>query len=98
LYRQTRTGPEPGIGLSEDDDARLGEDPARRAVPRGLAIAIAVALAIVAIASIELRFGDASPARPVSSNPEVGSGALVYLARDDGRTRVWVVDLLARVP
>jgi len=96
LYRQTRTGPEPGIGLSEDD-ARLGEDPTRRAIPRGLAIAIAVALAIVAVASIELRFGDASPARPVSSNPEVGSGMLVYLARDDGRTRVWVVDLFARV-
>ena len=88
LYRQTRTGPDPGNGLPEDDDARLGEDPTRRAVPRGLAIAIAVALAIVAVASIEQRFGDASPARPVASNPEVGSGALVYLARDDGRARV----------
>jgi hypothetical protein len=97
LYRPTQTGSEPGNGPPEDDDARLGEDPTRRAVPRGLAIAIAVALAIVAVASIELRFGDTSPARPVSSNPEVGSGALVYVARDDGRARVWVVDLLAGV-
>ena len=66
-------------------------------MPRALAIVIAVALAVVAVASIELRFGDASPARPVSSNPEVGSGALVYLTRDHGRARVWVVDLLAGV-
>ena len=88
LYRQTRAGSEPGIGLPEDDDARLGEDPTRRAVPRGLAIAIAVALAIVAVASIEQRFGDAAPVRPVASNPEVGSGALVYLAPTRGNLQL----------
>jgi hypothetical protein len=34
--------------MTEDDEARLREDPPRRAAPRGLAIVIAVALAVVA--------------------------------------------------
>lgn len=93
-----RAGPGIGSRATQDDEARLGEDPSDRSVPRGAAIAIAVVLALVAVTSIELLLGEAPAARPVGSTKEpVGSGALVYAARDHGRERLWVMDLLAGV-
>lgn len=59
---------------------------------------VAVVLALGAIGSIELVSHQGSVPRAISSGPEaIGVGALVYLARDHGHARLWVVDLLAGV-
>jgi hypothetical protein len=91
-YRPPRTGSP--SDATEDDEARVGEDPRDRTAPRGAAIAVAAVLALVAVASIELVFGEAPAARPASTRERGGSGALVYLAQDRGRSTLWVVDLV----
>jgi hypothetical protein len=93
-----RAGPAVGSGATQDDEARLGENPRDGSVPRGAAIAVAVVVALVAVTSIELLFGEAPAARPGGSTAEpVGSGSLVYVAPDHGRARLWVLDLFAGV-
>lgn len=84
--------------IAEDDEAHLGEDPAKRSAPCGAAIAIAVVLALVAVISVDVIAREPSPTRspPARSEP-TAAGTLVYLARDHGRARLWVVDLLAGV-
>src|SRR6266540_1588693 len=72
--------------------------PDRGDVARGPAIAIAVALALVAVISVDVIAREPSPTRsPPDRNEPAGAGTLVYLARDHGRGRLWVVDLLAGV-
>ena len=94
LYREDRAG----SSSTDRYEARVGAAPSRRTAPRGVAIGVAVVLALVAVGSIELMSDRASPPGSVPSSPEpVGPGALVYLARDHGRARLWVLDLLAGV-
>ena len=98
LYRPERGGVGRGSVVVEDDEAHLGEDPTKRSAPRGAAIAIAVVLALVAVISVDVIAREPSPTRspPPRSEP-AGAGTLVYLARDHGQARLWVVDLLASV-
>ena len=98
LYRPDRGDVGRGPVIVEDDEAHLGEDPTKRSTPRGAAIAIAVALALVVVISVDLIAREPSPTRSPSARSEpAGAGTLVYLARDHGRGRLWVVDLLAGV-
>jgi hypothetical protein len=99
LYRPDRAnGARVPDAVAEDDEAHLGEDPTKRSAPRGAAIAIAVVLALVTVISVDLIAHEPSPAGSVPARSEsTGVGILVYLARDQGRARLWVVDLLAGV-
>ena len=98
LYRPDRGDVGRGPIIVEDDEAHLGEDPTKRSAPRGAAIAIAVVLALVVVISVDVIAGESSPAgsKPVPGEP-AGAGTLVYLARDRGRARLWVVDLSAGI-
>jgi hypothetical protein len=87
-----------GPVVVEDDEAHLGEDPTKRSAPRGAAIAIAVVLALVTVISVDVIAQEPSPAGSVPARSEsTGAGTLVYLTRDHGRARLWVVDLLAGI-
>jgi len=96
LYRPGRAPR--GTDVVEDDEAHLGETPTMRSGPPGAAIAIAVVLAFVTVISVDVLAGEPSPAgsEPVRGEP-ARAGTLVYLARDRGRERLWVVDLSAGV-
>ena len=97
LYRPGRAPR--GTDVVEDDEAHLGETPTRRSGPPGTAIAIAVVLALVTVISVDVLAGEPSPAgsEPVRGE-SAGAGTLVYLARDRGRERLWVVDWSAGAP
>src|SRR5512132_2854592 len=98
LYRLDRGDIGRGPVIVEDDEAYLGEDPTKRSAPRGAAIAIAVVLALVAVIAVDVIAREPAPTRAPSARGEpAGAGTLVYLARDHGRGRLWVVDLLAGV-
>jgi hypothetical protein len=96
LYRAGRAPG--GTYVVEDDEAHLGETPTRRSGPPGAAIAIAVVLALVTVISVDVIAGEPSPAGSDSRRGETAAaGTLVYLARDRGRERLWVVDLSAGI-
>jgi len=99
LYRPDRADGAPvPDAVVEDDEGHLGEDPTRRSAPRGVAIAIAVVLALVTVISVDMIAHEPSPPGSVPARSEsTGAGTLVYLARDHGQARLWVVDLLAGV-
>jgi hypothetical protein len=81
-----------------DDDAHLGQDPTRRSAPRGAATGIAVVLALVTVIAVDVIARGPSPAGSALARSEsTRAGTLVYLARDHGRARLWVVDLPAGV-
>ena len=95
LYRPDRAdGARGPAAVVEDDEAHLGVDPTWRSAPRGAAIAIAVAIALVTVITVDVIARKPSPAgSALVRKQSTGAGTLVYLARDHGRARLWVVDL-----